>query len=340
MSFLPAVDRAMVLLRRKGEDEGLYVAKKHFRPGVDESMKMSVSSTIVNRVVAERKAILSNDAVVDDRFDGAHSIVLQGIRSAMAVPMVGLSGEVLGILHVDSLKKIGAFTERDLNVVQGFGSQAALSVEHSYMARRIEEDAANRGKLQRFLSPNLVSRVLQGELNFEKGGELRNVTILFSDIRKFTNMSERHSPQQIVELLSAYFEKMAEIVFDYDGTLDKFIGDALMALWGAPISSDKDVENAVQAAIRMQGAMKEFNIEAEGILGENIGIGVGIDTGQVVAGLMGSSRTMNYTVIGAHVNRSSRLCSAAAAGDVLLSEPVYERVKNLVKCEAIAPLTL
>ena len=339
MSFLPAIDRAMVLLRKKGED-GLYVAKKLYRPGVDESLKMSVSSTIVNRVVAEKKAILSNDAVVDDRFDGAHSIVLQGIRSAMAVPMMGHEDSVLGILHVDSLKKIGAFTERDLNVVQGFAAQAALSIENTYMARKIEDEAATRGKLQRFLSPNLVARVLQGELDLEKGGLLRNVTILFSDIRKFTNLSERHAPQQIVDLLNGYFERMAEIVFDYDGTLDKFIGDALMALWGAPIATDEDVENAVRASIRMQQAMKEFNVEAESIIGEGIGVGIGIDCGQVVAGLMGSSKTMNYTVIGSHVNRSARLCGKAAAGDILVSESVYNRVRHEVACTAETPMAL
>ena len=133
---------------------------------------------------------------------------------------------------------------------------------------------------------------------------------------------------------------MAEIVFDYDGTLDKFIGDALMALWGAPIATDEDVENAVRASIRMQQAMKEFNVEAESIIGEGIGVGIGIDCGQVVAGLMGSSKTMNYTVIGSHVNRSARLCGKAAAGDILVSESVYNRVRHEVACTAETPMAL
>ncbi len=339
LSFLPAVDRAMVLLRKRGE-EGLYVAKKHYRPGIDENLKMSVSSTIVNRVVREKKAVLSNDAVVDSRFDGSHSIVLQGIRSAMAVPMLSRENEVLGILHVDSLRRVGAFTERDLVSVQGFAAQAAVSIENAFMARKIEDEAATRGKLQRFLSPNLVTKVLAGELELEKGGAPRFVTILFSDIRKFTSLAERHNPSEIVALLNNYFERMAEIVFDYDGTLDKFIGDAVMALWGAPISADSDVVNAVSAAVRMQAAMREFNVEAEAIIGEGIGIGVGIDCGMVVAGLMGSSRTLNYTVIGAHVNRSARLCSAAAAGEVLISETVHERIRNQFRCEAREPMML
>jgi adenylate cyclase len=301
---------------------------------------MSVSSTIVNRVVTDKKAVLSNDAIVDDRFDGAHSIVLQGIRSAMGVPMISREAEVIGILHVDSLKKIGAFTERDLNVVQGFASQAAISIENTYMARRIEEEAATRGKLSRFLSPNLVEQVLAGELNLDKGGAMREVTILFSDIRKFTALSERHTPTQIIDLLNAYFERMGELVFDYEGTLDKFIGDALMALWGAPVSGDNDAMNATNAAIRMQIAMREFNVEAEGIVGEHIGVGIGIDKGQVVAGLMGSSKTLNYTVIGGHVNRSARLCSAAAPGEVIISESVYADVKDEIECEPLEAMNL
>lgn len=334
-AFLPVVDRALVLMRRDGE---LYVAKKHVRPGIGDQ-KVSVSSTIVNQVVSDKKAVLSNDAVVDDRFDGSQSIMLQGIRSAMAVPMLGNDSEVVGVLHVDSLKKIGAFTERDLNAVQGFAAQAAVSIENAFLVRKIEFEAANREKLARFLSPNLLTRVLQGELKIEKGGELREVTVLFSDIRRFTALAARHEPQVIVELLNRYFERMTEVVFDYDGTLDKFMGDGLMALWGAPLSRDDDVANAVQAALRMQSAMREFNVEAEGIIGEHIGIGVGIDRGRAVAGLMGSSRTMNFTVIGSHVNRAARLCSAARAGEVLVSESVFSEIPD-VPCEPTEPMNL
>jgi adenylate cyclase len=335
-AFLPAVDRSLVLMRRDGE---LYVAKKQIRPGIGDE-RVSVSSTIVNQVVSDKKAVLSNDAVVDDRFDGSQSIMLQGIRSAMAVPMLGTDSEVVGVLHVDSLKKIGAFTERDLNAVQGFAAQAAVSIENAFLARKIEHEAANREKLARFLSPNLLTRVLQGELEIEKGGELRDVTVLFSDIRRFTALAARHEPQTIVELLNRYFERMAEIVFDYDGTLDKFMGDGMMALWGAPLTCEDDVQNAVHAAQRMQTAMREFNVEAEGIIGEHIGIGIGIDRGRAVAGLMGSSRTMNFTVIGSHVNRSARLCSAARAGEILLSESVYSEIGEEVACEATEPMHL
>lgn len=338
-TFLPAADRAMILLRKRGTD-AFYPAGKRYRQGIDAGQRISVSSTILAQVVQEKKAMLTNDAIVDSRFDGSKSIVLQGIRSAMAVPMLGHDREVLGILHVDSLRRIGAFSERDLNIVQGFASQAALTIENAYFADKIKEEAANKEKLQRFLSPNLVQKVLAGELLIQKGGEERDVTILFSDIRQFTPMAGQHKAPVIVELLNRYFERMAEVVFDYDGTLDKFIGDALMALWGAPIATAVDTVNAVQAAVRMQEAMREFNVEAEELIGAPIGIGIGIDTGRVVAGLMGSSRTMNYTVIGSYVNRASRLCSNAQAGEILVSDSVVAALQGQVPCDPTAPLSL
>ncbi len=338
-TFLPAADRAMILLTQRGQ-QSFYPAKKLYRQGIDEAQRIAVSSTILAQVAAEKRALLTNDAIVDSRFDGSKSIVLQGIRSAMAVPMLGHDQEVLGILHVDSLRRIGAFSERDLNIVYGFASQAALTIENSFFADKMKEEAANKEKLQRFLSPNLVQKVLAGELLIQKGGEERDVAILFSDIRQFTPMAGRHRAGVIVDLLNRYFERMAEVVFDYDGTLDKFIGDALMAIWGAPIASPNDAVNAVQAAIRMQLAMREFNIEAEELIGQPIGIGIGIDFGPVVAGLMGSSRTMNYTVIGSYVNRASRLCSNAGPGEVMVSDSMFRAISGKIACQPATSLHL
>ncbi len=338
-SFMPAVDRTMILLRHRRTGE-LYPAARQYRPGLKETGKISISRAIIETVIADRKAMMTNDAIMDSRFDGSQSVMLQGIRSAIAVPLLGYERDVLGVLHVDSLRRIGAFTERDVGVLQGLANQAALNIENAYFAEKIKEDAAQREKFQRFLSPNLVSKVLGGELDFEKGGEERLVTVMFTDIRQFTSLSERHSAPVIVDLLNHYFERMAEIVFDYDGTLDKFMGDGLMALWGAPITGSADAANAVHAAIRMQQAMKEFNVTAEGIINEHIQIGVGIDCGRVVAGLMGSSRTMNYTVIGSCANRSARLCSAAKPGEVLVSDSIFQAMGPSIPCCPMGTLVL
>ncbi len=169
---------------------------------------------------------------------------------------------------------------------------------------------------------------------------MKQVSILFSDIRKFTPLSERHEAQEIVRLLNVYFEAMVEIIFQHQGTLDKFVGDEIMALWGAPISTPEDAVMAVGAAVRMQQHLKVLNQRFSEEFGDVLDVGIGIDTGRVVAGLMGSSRTMSYTVIGQYVNRASRLCSVAKAGEVLISEDTWHLVKDHVICEPMEPLKL
>jgi adenylate cyclase len=343
--FIPGVGRGIVMLLNPAENR-LEITKVKTKDPRDEKQKVVVSSTIVNQVLKDRRSVLSSDALVDDRFDQAKSIILQGIRSTMTVPLLSRGGAVLGILHMDSQSAAGIFNEQDLAVVQSLAGQVALQIENVFLARRIEADAETKHKLSRFLSPNLVEKVLNGQMVLEKGGEYKNVTIMFSDIRGFTTMSERRKPDEIVGLLNDYFESMVEIVFQHGGTLDKFMGDAIMALWGAPISTPDDPVMAVGAAVRMQRLLTSLNEKFKERFGEELAIGIGIDTGPVVAGLMGSSKTISYTVVGGYVNRASRLCSAASAGEVLISEDTFRLVekhflvkeKEPIKCKGIAEL--
>lgn len=341
--FMPGVGRGIVMLL-SNESNRLENRKVKTRGHGSEKERVVISSTIVNQVLKDRKAVLSSDALVDDRFDQSKSIILQGIRSTMTVPLIGRNGTVFGILHMDSQSAAGVFNEQDLTIVQSLASQVALQMENVYLARKMESEAETRQKLQRFLSPNLVDKVLSGEMVIEKGGEYKDVTVMFTDIRQFTSMSERKKPDEIVGLLNDYFEAMVEIVFQHGGTMDKFMGDGMMALWGAPITTSEDPVHAVGAAVRMQRLLGTLNERFKEKLGEEIQIGVGIDTGPVVAGLMGSSKTMSYTVVGAHVNRASRLCATAARGEILISEDTFKLVgkhfvvkeKEPVKLKGIA----
>ena len=160
----------------------------------------------------------------------------------------------------------------------------------------------------------------------KKGGELRETTILFADIRGFTGISESCAPQVVVDALNEYFERMVEIVFRYEGTLDKFIGDEMMVLFGAPVAHLDDPVRAVRAALEMQAAMAALNLghEARGL--PPFEIGIGINTGEVVAGYIGSSEALEYTVIGDPVNTGSRLCAIAKPGQTLISEGTREKL--------------
>jgi adenylate cyclase len=188
------------------------------------------------------------------------------------------------------------------------------------------------------LSPNLVEQLVAGKLHLEKGGELREVTILISDIRGFTSMSEKKEPAEIVAMLNEYFEVMVDVLFRLNGTLDKYVGDEIMALFGAPVDMPDAPLAAVRCALEMSKALREFNRTRMAEGQEEIKIGIGINTGRVITGAIGSSRTLQYTAIGDAVNTASRLCSVAKPGEIILSENTMNRVRGMVEAAALQPV--
>jgi adenylate cyclase len=151
---------------------------------------------------------------------------------------------------------------------------------------------------------------------------------LFADIRGFTSMSESHEPRIVVDALNEHFERMVEIVFRHEGTLDKFIGDEMMVLFGSPVAHDDDPDRAVRAALEMQAALADLNERHEERGLPPFEIGIGINTGEGVAGYIGSSQALEYTVIGDPVNTGARLCSLAKPGQTLLSEGTVEKLSG------------
>ncbi|MBP48399.1 MAG: adenylate cyclase, partial [Myxococcales bacterium] len=343
--WLP-VDRGVVMLvdsERPGEIvDRLVNMAVQIRPGVGwevDKTNVRVPSSILRQAVGKREAILSTDARMDARFGHAHSVVLQGIRSSMTVPLVA-SDNVIGILHVDSLISTGLFTEKDLSVLGAVARQASISIDNVLMQRRIQEETAARESLSRMLSPNLVDQIVAGELPMEKGGTMRKATVLFADVRGFTKLTENTPPKEMVAMMNEYFELVTQVIFAHDGTLDKYIGDAVMALWGAPLSYDNDEVQAVQAAIDIQKSVDEFNQTREAAGQAPIGVGIGVATGQLIAGYMGSSQTLSYTVLGRSVNLTARLCGMAAPGEVLLAPTTFDYVKDMVDIEEMDPIQL
>src|SRR4030095_13824927 len=198
----------------------------------------------------------------------------------------------------------------------------------------------SRPQFQRLLSPNLVDQVVQGKLQLEKGGALSEVTLLFSDIRGFTSMSESRAPEEIVRMLNEYFELMVDVIFKYEGTLDKFVGDEVIALFGAPVAMEQAELKAVQCALDMMRVLSEWN-RTRAAEGQNqINVGIGINTGLVVTGAIGSSRALQYTAIGDAVNTASRLCSVAKPGEIILSDNTMRLVAPAVDAEALPAVRL
>ena len=325
-------DRAVILTP---DDYGTMVVRaSRTRNKTD---RLIVSSTILKHVQEEKVAIISSDALTDERFAGAESVILQNIRSAMTVPIL-YKKELLGIMMIDSLATVKAYTDKDLLLFGNIANQTAQFIKIAQMARQIEREARTRERFQRLLSPTLAEMVVSGKLKVEKGGQNRIATVLFADIRGFTTICEHMPAAEVLQMLNEYFELLVAAAFRYEGTVDKFVGDQIMVVWGAPVSHPDDPIRAVRAALAMQQAVAAYNAARSRAGQPEIKIGIGINTGELVAGYIGSTQTMSYSVIGDEVNTASRLCAAAGAGDILLAENTFVRVGRHFEVDKLTPV--
>lgn len=331
------VDRVSVLMV---EEESGELIPRISRNRLGESGgSRHVPQSIARRAVSERLAILTDNAAADERFKGK-SIVLQSVRSAMCAPLLGSEGRVLGIIYVDNLTATHSFTDEDLEFLIAFSGIAAVAIENSRLTERIRREAVVLSNFQRYFAPSLVEQIAKQEGAVQLGGTKLPVAIFFSDIRGFTRMSEKMGPDEIASLLTEYFTEMVEIVFEHGGTLDKFIGDAILAIWGAPIQHEDDCDRAMRAALQMQDVLEQLNQKWAAQGREPVRIGIGINYGEVFAGNIGSDRRLEYTVIGDAVNTASRLCSKAGPGEILISEPFYRALSSPPAVEPLEPLQL
>ncbi|MFA5624579.1 MAG: adenylate/guanylate cyclase domain-containing protein [Bradymonadales bacterium] len=329
-------DRCAILLR---DDNGQMQVRVAIDRRGRQIRDIRLSQTILDEVMNEKTALLSSDAMLDQRFNASESIILDSIRSTMCVPLL-YENEVLGIINLDTQLLTSAFTEKDLQILTGFARQAAFNLRHSQLMQEREKNIIARDNLRRIISPHLVDDVLNGKLQLKKSGSKHFATVLYSDIRGFTSMTERSLPEEIVAMLNEFFEVMVKIIFDYEGILDKFIGDEIMAVWGVSMTKEDHALRATRCAIDMMRALDKFNDERRLFAQAPIHIGIGIASGEMIAGYMGSTQAMSYTVIGDTVNLGARLCSAASAGEILLDENANAGLQGKVKTIALPPMTV
>ncbi|MEM9695273.1 MAG: adenylate/guanylate cyclase domain-containing protein [Myxococcota bacterium] len=327
--FIPA-QRGVMFLHMDGE---MQPAAQHRTDGGKGAI--SVSTTILKKVVEDRKAVLTHDAAMDFAASKGKSMILHQIQSAIVAPMLH-KDELFGVLWLDS-KSLAQFQPKDLELVTAVANQAAMFIEINVLDQQVRAEQLNRERLSRLLSPNVAERVISGQVDVKPGGSRQEVTVYNSDIRGFTGMSENTPPEEIVEMLNAYFEAMVDTIFKFEGTLDKFMGDGIMALWGAPVSHPDDPERAVECALVQAEVLGEFNRDRIARDKRPLGVGVGIHGGPVVAGYIGSSRALSYTVIGDVANTSARLCSKALAGQIVVSQMTRDNLGGRFECEELAP---
>ena len=202
----------------------------------------------------------------------------------------------------------------------------------------ITEQSKIKNTFKRYVSKSVVDQLLDDDQKLNLGGEERDVTVLFSDIRGFTAMSEKMKPKEVVSTLNSYFSEMIDIIFKFDGTLDKIVGDELMVVFGAPIARDNDAERAVQTAIGMVESLKKFNDKRVKKGKVPINAGIGINKGKVISGNIGSKDQMDYTVIGDTVNLGARLCSFAGPLKIIVSKSVKDEIGDNYKTRKLEPI--
>ena len=301
--------------------------------------RLSIGRTITRKVMKDRVALLSQDAASDEQFAGVDSIVSQGVRSTICAPLVAES-RVHGALYADRLDPFAAFKPDDLELISAVAAQTAIAVENARAHERLAREEVARANYSRFLPEYVVKQMLENPDSFKLGGVSQVITILFADIRGFTRISEHAPPEKIVGLLNRYFSAMTDIIFAHGGTLDKYLGDGLMALFGAPTATPDDASNALNAAVAMQRRLIGINRELRDEGFPEIGVGMGLHTGEVIVGYIGSDRRSEYTAIGDTVNTSSRLESNARGGEILISDATAQAAHSRYKLQPREPITV
>jgi adenylate cyclase len=323
MESVQIADRVALMVRDRAT--GSLLLRAHQPPG-----SPGVSLTLAERTMRERQGF------VWTRSGGeiTASLSVSGSVAGMYAPLLW-RGEAVGVICVDGCEDRSAFTEDDLRLLLAIGHHAAMAIANHQLQEDLRERSTTLERMLTNFSPRIRHKLLEkskhGRLSL--GGEKSEVTVLFSDIRGFTAMSAAMAAEEVVEMLNDYFAVLVSALFRFDGTVDKFVGDSILAVFGSPEADLNQYQHAVHAAMEMQAQMAALNKSRSASGRPTCEIGIGVHCGTVLHGFIGSSDRMEFTVVGDPVNRAARYCAGARAGEVLISPDVHQHVWRDVDVE-------
>jgi adenylate cyclase len=298
---------------------------------------LSLSRTVLSTVMRERVAMLASDVLSDSRLDASNSIHAMNIRSFMCAPLWNRS-DVIGVLYCDNpLSK--KFTADDLEVFSALCNYAAVSIEQARLSQQLVDETTRRERLSRYHSPAVTRRILQAGANADGSfiAQERDVTVMFCDIVGFTKLCEPMTPVAVGELLNSFFGRMADIIFEHEGTLDKFIGDAILAVFGAPFDQPDHAARCVATAIAMRQEVARINTARD----HPIQMRIAINSGAALTGDIGSSKRREFTVLGDVVNTASRIEGSVAKPDqIVISDTTRARIGDSFSLRPLGAVTL
>lgn len=300
-------------------------AQKEFGVRQEKVYGKSISSTFNNRELTtlfrqsmQREVAINGEVTVT-------SITGDKTFYTSISPVKGLTGETIGRVAV--MQDITHLKELD-------------KIKSQELKRQKEEKKQVLQLFKSYVSPEVANEILRLPAELKLKGERRQVTVLFADVRSFTSFAEKISAEEVVAFLNDFFTEMTEIVFENKGTVDKFMGDCVMAIFGAPVSYDDDVERALLTALEMRSAFEKLKVRWKEKYGHPVGIAIGVNTGDVVAGNVGSDKKMDYTVIGDVVNFASRLEEIAKDGQIIMNESTYLVAKDRIKAVSLGAVKI
>jgi adenylate cyclase len=323
-------ERVFLLLADPAAPEGLRASAMRSR---DKSVPQGVtlSRTVLQQVVTERIAMLATDVPSDARLESSMSLVQQAVRSFMCAPLL-IHEKVEGVLYVDSQRH--TFTAADLDAFTALATYASIGIEQARLSEQLLRESRRRERLQRYHSQSVIERILTAgdEADTQFLAQEREVTILFCDIVSFTTLCENLAPNDIVSLLNGFFSRMSDVIFEHEGTLDKYIGDELMVVYNAPIEQPDHAARAARTALGMRRALAAFNEESPVIPLE---VRISMASGRAMVGDIGTTRRREFTVLGDVVNTASRIKGNAHPGQIVLSGVTARQLPSELRTERV-----
>jgi adenylate cyclase len=325
VEMLPSGESWALVLREQGTDALLLKAYHYVR-------RTYLSETLLRRAMSDRKAFIWKR---ETEVDISGSMAQSGMEIGMYAPLLW-QGEALGAICAGAQNANAMFTDEDVRLLVVVGQYAAMAVATHQLQEKVRQDSAIRANLLRQFSPKVAEKLLAHRGRLRLGGQRNEVTILNADLRQFTQLAQNMEPDNVLEMLNDYLRVVVPIIFAHNGTIDKFIGDAILAVFGSPERDPRQHENALRAAMEIQSAIAKLN-QARALRNESCrDFGIGIHCGEVVHGFVGTEARMEFTVIGDTVNKTSRYCSAAAAGEILISQEMHEHVWQFAQAEPVS----
>jgi adenylate cyclase len=322
LRVVPAAEHGQILVRDP-------VLEKLYLKAHSSGLIPLLSMSSVHQAIAQKKGFIWRKTE-----DLTRSQSEANLEAGLYVPLVA-DGEVFGIICLENSRSTPEFRVCDLQLANGLAHQLGLAIANHELRRELKMNVKVMERLMTNFSPQVRSRLLQrarlGRLQL--GGERATVSIICADIRGFTTLASKMEAEDVVELLNDYFPALSSCVFQNDGTINDFVGDAIMAVFGSPEENPNHSVNALKAAVQMQQAADSVSASRSANGKASCEIGIGVHCGDVVHGFIGSTECMEYTVVGDTVNFSSRYSACARGGEVLLSPEIHQRVWEHVHAE-------